>query len=344
MKKRIRVAMVAPIFGDNGGPGVMIQNLADALLEKGIDVTLFAPADWKTKAKHIPTLKKSLKHMKDYKKITSIMRNAYLNFSQIKVLNYEKNFDIIHLHLQSFAYAIRSNLNKPCVLSFHSPIIEPEFSMIKKAGVITVALSKAQKGKNRTAAMIPNGVPIGEIAPSYKKGKYLIAIGRLHSQKGIDRAIKIALKAGKKLIIFGRTEQSKRGHKYYENKIKPYVDGEKIVYMNEAPNKVIIKYLKNAEALLFPIRKSEVFGMVVAEALACGTPVIGTKIDPLPENLHSKKVAFLSNNVNSLARAAKNTDQFDRKKCREYAEKYFDSSLMAERYIRLYQKNIANKY
>lgn len=330
--------MIAPIFGDNGGPGVMVQNLTDALVEKGVDMTLFAPADWKTKARLVPTLKKSLKRMKNYKKFTKLMRNAYLNFSQIKVLKYERDFDIIHLHLQSFAYAVCSNLNKPCVLTFHSPITEPEFTMIKKAGIKTVAISRSQMGSHKAAAVISSGVPVKKIIPSYGKGKYLIAIGRMHTQKGIDLAIKIALKAQKKLLIFGRVENSIRGHRYFNKKIKPRIDGKKIIYMNEVSNKEIIKYLKKAEALLFPIRKSEVFGMVVAEALACGTPVIGSRMNPLPENLHDKKVAFLSDNINSLIKAAKNTDQFDRKKCREYAEKYFDSSLMADRYIKLYSR------
>lgn len=340
--KKIRVAMIAPVFCNNGGPEVMVQNLTNALFEKGINITLFAPADWKTKARHITTLKQSLRRRKDFRKLTKQMRVSFINSSQIKVLNYQKNFDIIHLHLQSHAYAVCTNIKKPCVLSFHSPINELGLSMIKSAGIATVALSKAQRGKNRTLAVIHNGVPVNKIKPSFKKGKYLISIGRLHEQKGIDRAIKIALRAKKKLLIFGRMEVSERGHWYYSKKIAPYIDGKKIVLMKEVPNNKIFNYLRNAEALIFPIKKPEVFGMVVAEALACGTPVIGTKINPLPENLRSNKVAFLSNNLSNLVKAAKNIEQFDRKKCREYAEKYFDSLKMADGYIKLYNRILSH--
>jgi glycosyltransferase involved in cell wall biosynthesis len=109
--------------------------------------------------------------------------------------------------------------------------------------------------------------------------------------------------------------------------------------MGEVPNKKVHRYLKNAEALLFPLRRPDICPMVVSEALACGTPIIGTAIEPLPELLgKNKKICFLSNNKRDMVRAAKNTDQFDRFACRKYAENKFDSSIMAEKYIKLYKK------
>lgn len=110
--------------------------------------------------------------------------------------------------------------------------------------------------------------------------------------------------------------------------------------MKEVPNKQIFRYIRNAEALLFLIRTPEVCPMAVAESLACGTPVIGTNVGPLPEMLKSKRIGFLSNSLNSLVKAVKNIEQFDRRACRKYAEKYFDSSVMAEKYIELYKKII----
>lgn len=341
MKKRrskIRVAMVAPVFGDTGGPEVMVQNLTNGLLKKGVDVTLFAPADWRTKAKHIPTLQKSLRRRNDFSQLTKIAIRAYCNASQIKVLNYQDKFDIVHLHLQSHAYAVCSNTKNPCVLSFHSPITNPYFQMLKRAGVFTVALSKHQKGKNRTSALIYNGVPISEIKPSFEHGSYLVSIGRLHPQKGIDRAIQIALRAKKKLLIFGRIGFSEKRQSYYKSKIAPFVDGKQIILMKEVSNKQIFEYIRNAEALLFPIRRPEICPMSVAESLACGTPVIGTKTAPLEKLLQNKKTAFLSDNIRSLVSATINTQQFNRRKCRKYAEMHFDSDTMAEKYIELYEK------
>lgn len=340
--KKIRVAVVAPPFGDTGGPEVVVQNLTDALVERGdVDVTLFAPADWKTKAKHIPTLEKSLWNMKDFKNQTTAVRSNLIISSQVKILSYQDGFDIVHLHSQKNAYAVAKNLKIPCVLSFHNKITRSVFNQIKETDTITVSLSKTQKKDFSTSSSVWNGVPVKKKGYCLEKGKYLISVGRLTDQKGIDVAIKIAKKTNKKLLIFGRIGNSKERQTYFNKKIKPFLDGKRIIYKGEVANEKIYNYLKNAEALLFPIRRPEVFGMVAAESLASGTPVIGTKIDPLPKIIsQNKKIGFLSNNIQELVKSVKNIEQFDRQECRKYAEKYFDSSIMADKYVTLYKKTI----
>jgi len=341
--KKIKVAMVAPPFGSTGGPEVVVHNLTEALLKKGIDVTLFAPADWKTRAKHISTLKKSLWNMKDFSKQDEFTRRNYIISSQIKVLAYQDEFDIIHLHSQRYAYCVAANLKKPCVVSFHNKVLLCQYNQLKESKTKMVVLSNSQKGEFRVDSVINNGVPVSDIEPSFKKGKYLIVIGRIDDQKGIDIAIKIAKKSGKKLLIFGRKGDSEKRKKYFNEKVKPHINGKNIIYKGQISNKRLYKYIRGAEALLFTIRRPEVFGLVVAEALACGTPVIGTNINPLPEILKNKKVAYLSNDINKLIEVAENTERFDRVECRKYAEKYFDSSVMADKYIKLYRKIIDNK-
>lgn len=340
--KKLKVAIVAPPFGDTGGPEVVVQNLTNALLDRGVDVTLFAPADWKTRAKHIPTLEKSLWNMPEFKKQTKRGRINLVIASQLKVINYQSQFDLVHLHSSSYAYAVAKLLKKPCVLTVHNLITKVDCKQIKAAGVRIVALTKLQTPV-KAAAIIGNGVPIKDVPFSLEKGSYLITIARLTDQKGVDVAIKIALKAKKKLLIFGRRGDSKERKIYFDKKIKPYLDKKQIIYKGEVSNTELQEYLRNAEALLFPIRRPEAFGLVAAEALACGTPVIGSAINPLPEILKNKKIAFLSNDVKQLIEAAKNTDIFDRQECRKYAERYFDSALMADKYIKLYQKILIDK-
>ncbi|MFA5871783.1 MAG: glycosyltransferase [Parcubacteria group bacterium] len=336
---KIRIAMVAPPFGEDGGPEVLVKQLTNALLKVGVDVTLFAPADWKTKAKHIPTLSQSLWNMANFSKQTAKFRNNLIISSQVKVLAYQKDFDIIHLNSNSLAYTVGSNAFIPCVLSFHNKITASEFNQLRKAKIYIVSLAKFQKGKFKTSATIWNGIAVRDMAYSLKRKDYLIFIGRLADYKGADRAIQIALDANKRLLIFGRIGNSADRQAYLKEKIEPFVDGKQIVYMGEVPNKKVHKYLKNAEALLFPLRRPDICPMVVSEALACGTPIIGTSIEPLPELLgKNKKICFLSNNKRDMVRAAKNTDQFDRLACRKYAEDNFDSSVMAEKYIKLYKK------
>ena len=346
MKKasnKIKVAIVAPPFGDIGGPEIVVQNLVNALLKKNIEITLFAPADWKTKARLIPTLEKSLWNMKDFDKQDEFTRRNYIISSQVKVLSYQNEFDIIHLHSQRYAYCVAANLKKPCIISFHNKILSYQYDQLKKTEAEIVALSNSQKGKFKVAGVINNAVPVSGIKPSFNKGKYLIAIGRIDDQKGIDIAIKIAKKSGKKLLIFGRKGNSEKRKKYFNEKIKPHLDGKNIIYKGQVSSKRLYNYIKEAEALLFTIRRPEVFGLVTAEALACGTPVIGTSVNPLPEILKNKKVAYLSNDINKLIEVAKKTEKFDRVECRKYAEKYFDSSIMADKYIKLFNEIIEKR-
>lgn len=330
--------MVAPPFGETGGPEVVTNNLTEALLEKGVDVTLFAPADWKIKSKHIATIKTSIWNAKDFKTQTNRERSGLMYASQVRVLAHQKEFDLIHLHAQRQAYAVCANANIPCVVSVHSVIDPSCLAQLKKVGAYVVSLSKAQKGSLATIVTIWNGVPVKKIKPSFKKGKYCIAVGRLSALKGIDRAITIAKKANKKLLIFGRIGISEKRKEYFNTKIRPFIDGKQIILMKEVSHNKIYDYLRNAEALLLPISRPEVCPMVVAEALSSGTPVIGTMINPLPELLKNKKVAFLSNDMEELVKATKNIEKFDRKECRRYAEKHFDSAVMADQYLKLYKK------
>lgn len=341
-KKDLKIAMIAPSFGDIGGPEVVTQNLTNALIEKGLDVTLFAPGDWKTKAKHISTLPKSLWNMKDFKDQTEYERRNLILLSQLSVLKHQQDFDILHIQSQRYAYAVAELSEKPCVLTIHNNIAVRDFNQIKKAGVYPVALSEEHGRALKTSAIISNGIETKKIRFSFAKGDYLITIGRLAEAKGIDRAIKIAERANKKLLIFGRIGNSPERQAYFNTKIKPALNN-KIIYMGEASQKDIFRYMKKAEALLFPITPPgrdhlRVVPLVVMEALACGTPIIGAPISSIPKEIKSPGVSCLSNDLDVLTQAAKATGRFNRKKCRELAEKYFDSSVMAKKYIELYQK------
>ncbi|EKE15981.1 MAG: glycosyl transferase group 1 [uncultured bacterium] len=339
-RKKIKVAVVSPSFGNTGGPEVVAQNLVNALVDLGVDVTLFAPADWKTKARHIPTLKKSIWNMPNIKEMSvEVLRNFRIS-SQVKILNYQDDFDVVHLHSQKYAYSVGKNLRKPCVLSFHNRFSKDVFDQIKSAGIYTIALSNSQKGSFDVSEVIYNGVPTKNINYSFKEGRYLMFVGRLTDQKGVDIAIQIALKANKKLLIFGRIGNSEERQKFYKEKVQPYLDDKNIIYKGEVSHEKIYEYLREAEALLFPIRRPEVCPMAVGESLACGTPVIGTQIDPLMEMLTDEKVSFLSNDVDELVESVKNTQRFDRRKCRKYAEEKFDSLVMAKRYLDFYEKII----
>lgn len=342
MVKKIRVAIVAPSFGDTGGPEVVVQNLTDALLELSVDVTLFAPGDWETKAKHVHTLEQSLWNMENFKQQTEEERRSLIIESQLKVLEYQNNFDIIHLHSQRYAHLVAQKTKKPCVLTFHNKIAEPQFGEIKKAGIFAVALSDTHDNDLGADAVIENGIPVRKMKPSFEKGEYLIAIGRLIETKGIDVAIKIANKAKKKLLIFGRVGNATERQEYFNKKIKPFLNKNILLMGGEVPQIELFEYIRKAEALLFPLtRKVKVCPLIVMEALACGTPVIGTIFNSSPKALEDSRVACLTEDADIMEKAIENVDKFDRKKCRKIAEENFDSSVMAKKYLMLYEKILA---
>jgi glycosyltransferase involved in cell wall biosynthesis len=338
---KLRIAMVAPPFGETGGPEVVVKNLTEALVKKGIDVTLFAPGDWSTTAKHVHTLPKSLWNMKNFKNQTDIERRNLIIISQHCVLKYQKEFDIIHLHSQRYAASVSQLSEKPCVLTMHNQIKKSDYAQLKKAGVYPVALSNSRKkGLRGVCAIIENGLNVENIKYSLAKGSYLMALGRINEHKGFDLAIKIARLAKKKLLIFGRIGNSEERQAYFKKNIQPFL-GNSIIYKGEATREKVFSYLRNAEGLLFPIKsRLSIVPLVAIEALACGTPIIGSKINNTSIPFDISSVAYLSDDMKDLVFAAKNAQQFDRKKCREFAEKYFDSSIMAEKYLSLYQKII----
>ncbi|EKE20307.1 MAG: glycosyl transferase group 1 [uncultured bacterium] len=339
MKKRLSIAMVAPPFGDTGGPEVAVLNLAEALEKAGAEVTLFAPGDWHTSVKHVATLPKSIWNMKKEEKLEI---DSLRMQSQMLVVEQSDNFDIVHFHCQRFSHFAAEKIKKPTVLTMHNNFSDEMLEEMKKSGMKIVALSDAQARGRDVDAIIGHGLPMKNIKPSYEKGKYLLFLGRIAEQKGVDTAIEIAKKTGKKLYIIGRIGNTKERKKYFTENVESFVDEKQIFYLGTVEHEKIYEYCAGAEALLFPIKRPESFGLVSLEALACGTPVIGTKVAPLPEILRNEKVAFLSDKTEELIDAVKNIDRFDRHACRKYAEDNFDSLVMAMKYLELYEKILKN--
>lgn len=341
MQKALRVAIIAPPFGEIGGPELTTIQLADALVANGVSVSLFAPANFTTQAKIVPTMDQGLSTMSGLADMSIFERRNLIISSQIKILALQDDFDIIHISSQRYGYALGNNIHKPMVITLHNQMKLCDYNLLKKTGITTIALTKKYKELIKADEYIYPGIPLEKIKSCFEKGDGLIFIGRLTEQKGVHVAIEIAQKANKKLTIVGRIGSSAVRRQYFENQIKPQLKKDSVVLIEEISNTELMKLLSKSEALLFPIIRPETFGRVSIEALACGTPVIGTCIDPLPEILKNKKIACLSNNIDDLVLATKNTNLFDRKACRDYAEKYFNISTTAKKHIELYKKIIA---
>lgn len=338
----MRIALVSPPFGMTGGPEVVVQNLATALSQLGVSVTLFAPGDWKTSVPHIPTIPQSLWNMDSFPTQSDKIRRNYIYASQTTVLKYQDNFDLIHLHSQGVAYPIGAAAKIPCLVTLHNKIYPEVFDQLQEANISTIALTHSQAGDFPVTAIIGNGMPLKNITPSFVPGKYLLAVGRLTEQKGIPNAIAVAKKSGVPLVIIGRVGISDDRKRYFAEHIKPHVDGKLITLIEFVPHQEMYSYYRKASFLVHAITKPESNPLVVMEALASGTHVLGTKISPLPEMLKSDNgTCLLSSDQKDLVEAVKHPERFDRHACRSYAEKHFDIEVIAKKHKDLYEKIIS---
>ncbi|MEI7749746.1 MAG: glycosyltransferase [Candidatus Moraniibacteriota bacterium] len=334
----MRIAQIAPSFGQVGGPEVVCSNLTEALVEKGVNVTLYAPGDWKTSAKHVVTIPESLWNISDFDRQTENERRN-LNLSNLfRIVNDSDDFDIIHIHSQRYAASIRSVTDTPCIVTLHNRILSRDFDQLLKVGTVPVAISPGRAGKldSPETAMIRNGIPLKHIIPSFTPGNGLICIGRITEPKGIHIAIEIARAANKKLDIYGRVGNSPNRREYFEQRIKPLL-GDDIVFHEQVSQEELFVAIRGSEALISPIIGGLLtFPLVVMEALACGTPIIGTPINDSILAGYMGRIGAFSDSIEELVTAAK-TVPFDRKVCRTFAERYFDSRTMADQYLSLYE-------
>ena len=166
-----------------------------------------------------------------------------------------------------------------------------------------------------------------------KSGEYLLSIGRICPEKGVDLAIRVAKKSGKKLVIAGGIKHAYQ-KEYFDEKIKPLIDGKKIIYLGEVDFKTKINLYQKALATLFPIQWDEPFGIILLESMACGTPVIAFDRAAVREIIKDKVSGYIvpDGNVEKMARAVKEIGKISRRKVRQYAEDNFSISDWAKKY------------
>lgn len=165
----------------------------------------------------------------------------------------------------------------------------------------------------------------------------LVFLSRLEKLKGAHEAIQIALAAGERLILAGNISPLKEEQEYFHKEIEPYIDGKQIMYVGTLDDAGKNHYLGLAKAMLFPARTGEAFGMVMAEAMACGTPVLAYNHAAMPEVVREGVTGFIVNDKKEMLEALKKTSSIDRTICREKAMSLFDVSVVAKQYLNLFQ-------
>jgi glycosyltransferase involved in cell wall biosynthesis len=338
----MKIGMVAPLFEScppklYGGTERVVDNLCKGLTELGHEVFLFASQDSNTKAKLVPIVKEALR-------LANPPVNSpypYITLQIATVLDHANSLDIIHNHIDfhPFPYVDRSNC--PWLTTLHGRLdlmeLKSVFKHFNHLPLTSISFSQRTPLANcNWVGNVYHGIDLDTFKPNYQPGKYLAFLGRICADKGIDKAIEIAHQSGIPLKIAAKVDAADK--EYYEQEIKHLIDGKHIEYIGEITEHEKSDFLGNAYALLTPINWPEPFGLVVIEAYACGTPVIGRPMGSLPEIVHNEKTGYLRQSIDDLVQAVNSIDQLDRKAVRRFAEDNFSYKYMAERYVSLYHK------
>jgi len=353
--KKLKIAQIAPLWVSvppkkYGGTERIVYYLTEELVKRGHKVTLFASGDSKTSARLIPGWPKSLLKEKMYGKPISWWNCVFPLLNIAKAFQVAENFDIIHVHenktcLSNFFVPL---VKTPTVITLHDPFPRKEakdkcatFSRYKNHNFVSVSLSHQKLWKKfglNFVGNVYNGVDVELLKFREKKKNYLVWIGRSAPNKGAREAIIAAKKAGKKLILTGRIDKnSPVAMEYFEKEIKPRL-GENIKYIGEINDKRKIKILGEAQAFLFPIRWEEPFGLVMIEAMACGTPVIAFNRGSVSEVVKNGKTGFVVKNLNQMVKAIKKINKINPYDCRTWVENNFTIEKMTDNYEEIYKK------
>jgi glycosyltransferase involved in cell wall biosynthesis len=336
----MKIAQVAPLIEAvppklYGGTERVVAYLTDALVELGHQVTLFASGDSQTKATLAPIWPRALRldpTVHDYfaplfMQLETVARRAH-------------EFDVIHCHLDYFAYPILRLLGVPSVTTLHGRLDLPElprlYNIFNDTPVVSISDSQRQPlPQANYVETIHHGLP-QQLLRKGPGGKYLAFLGRISPEKAPDAAIRIAAGAGMPLKIAAKVDRV--DEEYFKTTIEPLLAQADVEFIGEIAEHQKSDFLGNAAALLFPIAWREPFGLVMIEAMACGTPVVAFNNGSVPEVLESGVSGLIVNTEAEAIAGLPSVLRFDRDRIRSEFDRRFTAHHMAQNYLKLYSR------
>jgi glycosyltransferase involved in cell wall biosynthesis len=343
----MRIAQVAPLWERvpppaYGGIELVVGLLTDELVRRGHDVTLFATGDSSTLAKLEPGHPQAIRldpTVKEY--------GIYEMLQLSKVYERADEFDIIHSHVGHTALPYANLVQTPTVHTLHGVFSSDNEKLYARARQQPfVSISDAQRefrlGLNY-AATVYNGIDPStyQFYSQPSDPPYLAFLGRLSPEKGPHLAIEIAKRAGWRLKLAGKIDPVDR--EYFEQELKPYIDGQQIEYLGEANHAQKSVLMGNAVATLFPITWREPFGLVMTESMVTGTPVIAMELGSTSELIVHGKTGFLCHNVDECVAAIAQITDIDRRVCRAHVVENFSYQRMTDGYEAVYRDILTNR-
>ncbi len=331
----MRLAILAPVAWRTPprhyGPWEQIaSNIAEGLVKKGLDVTLFATGDSITAGKLDAICEKG--YEEDRSQDAKVLECLHIS----NLMEKASEFDIIHNNFDFLPLTYSALIKTPIVTTIHGFSSQKIIPVYKKYNSSShyVSISNADRSPElKYLATVYNGINVDEFEFNPVPEDYLLYFGRIHHDKGTAEAIDIAKKSGHKLIIAGIIQDER----YYKEKIEPRL-GDQVIYIGNAGPEKRSELLGKAMALLHPINFNEPFGLSVAEAMLCGTPVIAFNKGAMPELIRHGETGFLVNDVYEATEAIQLIGSISRLNCHQWALSQFSGDKMVDDYLALYQK------
>jgi glycosyltransferase involved in cell wall biosynthesis len=342
----MRIAQVAPLYESvppqyYGGTERVVSYLTEELVRQGHEVTLFASGDSVTKARLVAPCPRSLRLDK-----ACVDQLAHHIMELELVQKHSSRFDIIHFHIDYLHFPLSRRHATPHLTTLHGrldiPDLVPLYQEFTEAPVISISNAQRQPLPwLNWQGTVYHGLPEDLYRFHETPGTYLAFLGRISPEKRVDRAIAIAKSIGMPIKIAAKVDAVDRV--YFEHTVAPLLKDPLVEYIGEIGDSEKNEFLGNAYALLFPINWPEPFGLVMIEAMACGTPVIAYRHGAIPEVIEDGVTGFIVDGPKDAIRAAERISMLSRKRCRRVFEQRFSASRMAADYLTVYQRLIGTK-
>ncbi|RZU42309.1 glycosyltransferase involved in cell wall biosynthesis [Edaphobacter modestus] len=340
----MRIAQIAPLFESvpptlYGGSERVVSWLTEELVRMGHDVTLFASGDSRTSATLVPGCPKAL--WRDLSCRETLPHHVAL---VEEVFRRASEFDVLHFHCDYVHFPLVRRYRTPTLTTMHGLLHPPDLQHFLKtySDIPLVSISHNQRvpiPDAMWAGTVYHGLPEGLHTFCSQPEEYLAFLGRISPDKGIERAIEIAKQAGMKLKIAAKIYEEDRA--YFERQIEPILANNRFIeFVGEVGGRQKDEFLGKAKALLFPVEWAEPFGLVMIEALACGTPVIGWQRGAVPEVIEDGVNGYTVKDISQAVERLSHIASIDRSTCRNSYERRFRVDQMASSYVTLYEEQI----
>jgi glycosyltransferase involved in cell wall biosynthesis len=343
---RMRIAQVAPLCESvppklYGGTERVVAYLTEELVRLGHHVTLFASGDSNTSATLVPVCPEALR-------LAACRDHLAPHIGMLEqVATRAREFDVIHFHISPLHFPVMRRLpNAAHVTTLHGRLDLEELQPLYRefADMPVVSISDAQRQPLPEAGWIStihHGLPRDLFGFQPAADGYLAFLGRISPEKRVDRAIAIATACRVPLRIAAKIDEADR--EYFDRDIAPLLDNPLVEFIGEIGERDKGAFLGGAKALLFPIDWPEPFGLVMIEAMACGTPVIAFPGGSVEEIVEHGVNGFVVGSIEEASYAVRHIDRIDRRKCRERFERRFSARRMATEYVDVYREVAATR-